>query len=80
MTPSRPTGGPAVRASHNGPYLIDGPIALTDADGTSVSTPPDRPIALCRCGASANKPLCDGSHASIGFDGTFSAANRAPSP
>ncbi|MEN8214493.1 MAG: CDGSH iron-sulfur domain-containing protein, partial [Pseudomonadota bacterium] len=39
-----------------------------------VETLPD--YALCRCGASAIKPFCDGSHATIGFDGTETADTR----
>jgi CDGSH-type Zn-finger protein len=42
-----------IKATENGPYLID-------VDGKTVA-------ALCRCGASNNKPHCDGSHAKIGF-------------
>lgn len=48
----------------NGPLLVNGTIELTLADGTTVVK--DNP-ALCRCGASKNKPYCDGSHAKIGF-------------
>ena len=51
----------------NGPYLIEGPIALTNAAGKSFDTGVNKNIALCRCGASGNKPFCDGTHAKIGF-------------
>jgi CDGSH-type Zn-finger protein len=45
----------------DGPLLVRGPALLRTADGTSVEH--DRSvIALCRCGRSRLKPLCDGSH------------------
>lgn len=45
----------------NGPLLVRGPARLQDVAGDPVVH--DRPvIALCRCGRSALKPLCDGSH------------------
>jgi CDGSH-type Zn-finger protein len=47
---------------------VTGPISLTDADGNPVSTAGKETVALCRCGASVNKPFCDGTHSKIGFD------------
>lgn len=63
-----------IKVRHNGPYLVTGPITLTDADGTAyeVSSPN---IALCRCGGSTTKPFCDGTHSRTGFE----AAERAVS-
>jgi CDGSH-type Zn-finger protein len=56
-----------IRAVPNGPYLVEGAIDLYDTGGTKVATE-DRPkMALCRCGASSNKPFCDGTHSRIGF-------------
>ncbi len=49
----------------NGPYLVTNLTRLTDCLGASVGPAPQ--LALCRCGASAIKPLCDGSHARTGF-------------
>ena len=50
----------------NGPYLIEGDdVSVTDASGAEVRVERS-PFALCRCGASANKPFCDGSHGRIG--------------
>jgi CDGSH-type Zn-finger protein len=64
----------AITFKANGPYLVTGPINLTDADGKTIEIPAGRTtIALCRCGASVNKPFCDGTHSKIGFD----AANAA---
>jgi|1186.fasta_scaffold67935_2 CDGSH-type Zn-finger protein len=31
----------------------------------------ERPVSICRCGGSSNKPFCDGTHATIDFDGTL---------
>ena len=49
----------------NGPLLIRGEAELKSADGQVCYR--GNQMALCRCGASANKPFCDGSHARIGF-------------
>lgn len=52
----------------NGPFLIEGPITVLDSDGNPFPLNPDKPkVALCRCGASKNRPFCDGSHNSCGF-------------
>jgi CDGSH-type Zn-finger protein len=56
-----------VRATPNGPYLVEGSIELYDTAGTRVPTEERPKIALCRCGASSNKPFCDGTHSKIGF-------------
>ena len=49
----------------DGPVQCDGPLALYDAFGEPVATV--QQAWLCRCGASKNKPYCDGSHKAIGF-------------
>jgi len=51
----------------NGPILVNGAVQLEDADGKSIDT--GDTCALCRCGASKNKPFCDGTHLNIGFEG-----------
>lgn|SRR6516165_1119814 len=57
----------SIRPKPNGPYLIEGPVDVYDTAGNRIPTD-DRPrIALCRCGASSNKPFCDGTHSKIGF-------------
>jgi CDGSH-type Zn-finger protein len=51
---------PAVTIFSNGPYCIVGGIALNDPTG---ATPESKEhYTLCRCGASRNKPFCDGKH------------------
>jgi len=63
-----------VKARHNGPYLITGPITLIDADGAAYSLPEGANVALCRCGGSATKPFCDGTHK----QNEFQAPERVP--
>jgi CDGSH-type Zn-finger protein len=58
---------------HNGPYVVEGPFRLTDADGNEYTLEPGRKYSLCRCGASTRKPFCDGTHSRMGF----AAAERA---
>jgi CDGSH-type Zn-finger protein/truncated hemoglobin YjbI/ferredoxin len=55
---------PGIRVAVNGPYLVNGG-ELRDWLGQEIPSTPQ--AALCRCGASAMKPWCDGSHAEIGF-------------
>lgn len=49
----------------NGPLLVEGPVRLTGSDGSIEVV--DR-LFLCRCGGSADKPRCDGTHKRIGFE------------
>jgi CDGSH-type Zn-finger protein len=51
----------------NGPLLVTGTLNVTDTEGnTTIKT---KKTAFCRCGASSNKPYCDGTHAKINFVG-----------
>jgi CDGSH-type Zn-finger protein len=61
-----------ITALDNGPYLVKGPILLLDAEGNEFQAE-RATVALCRCGESAKKPFCDGTHAKVGFR----AAERA---
>ncbi len=56
-----------ITLAKNGPILINGPVHLEDDRGEPVTT--GNTTALCRCGGSANKPFCDGTHHKIGFTG-----------
>lgn len=56
-----------IKVSSDGPLLVEGTIAITHPDGRVEERPGK--CALCRCGASANKPFCDGSHRRVGFKG-----------
>ena len=72
----RHDGGPAepvpdhntITVSANGPLFLRGDLEVMGPDGSVLLK--DTRIALCRCGASKNKPFCDGSHAKAGFQDT----------
>jgi CDGSH-type Zn-finger protein len=54
-----------IETIRNGPYIVTGEVELIDADGNKF--PVEKRMALCRCGASTEKPFCDGTHSKIGF-------------
>ncbi|GGA77188.1 hypothetical protein GCM10011507_30580 [Edaphobacter acidisoli] len=51
----------------NGPLRVEGPVVLQDAEGRVWDLTGKPGISLCRCGASENKPFCDGAHKRIEF-------------
>ncbi len=57
--------GVTITIRKNGPYLVSGAVAVRDADGNPY--PAKGTVALCRCGASTNKPFRDGTHSKVGF-------------
>ena len=69
----------------NGPYRVEAPpgsIELVDADGNpydlSARMKEGRlAFSLCRCGASVQKPFCDGTHSKIGFQAAEAAVTAA---
>jgi len=56
-------GALEIQTAPNGPLLLGGPLTLKGSDGEVRLTK----AALCRCGLSQNKPYCDGSHSTGGF-------------
>ena len=65
IRPLRLQGAPQIRASADGPLLVSGGVRVVDGDGGILFE--GEKAALCRCGGSANKPFCDGTHKKIGF-------------
>ena len=69
----RKDGGPAepvpaeasLTVARNGPVYVRGSIEMTDHEGNALEVGPR--VALCRCGASKNKPFCDNTHLDIDF-------------
>jgi CDGSH-type Zn-finger protein/uncharacterized Fe-S cluster protein YjdI len=68
-TPSEPLeqrGGPLqVTPRKDGPLNVRGPVEICCGSGRTVNRTQN--TLLCRCGGSANKPYCDGTHKRIGF-------------
>ena len=50
----------------DGPLILRGSFRLVDQDGVEIENE-RATVALCRCGRSARKPFCDGSHKLAGF-------------
>lgn len=69
MSEASESAGPSVTilSRHNGPFVVEGPFRLIDADGNEYPVPEGRKVSLCRCGQSSRKPFCDGTH-KLGFD------------
>jgi CDGSH-type Zn-finger protein len=70
---SEGNGQVTIRILENGPYRVEGPVRIVDADGNTHDITGKARVSLCRCGASTRKPFCDGTHSKIGF----AAAERA---
>ncbi|MGA1263480.1 MAG: CDGSH iron-sulfur domain-containing protein [Prochlorothrix sp.] len=56
----------------HGPVIVKGDFTVLDGAGNAY--PQKTQVAICRCGASANKPFCDGAHGQAGFQ----ADDRVP--
>jgi CDGSH-type Zn-finger protein len=68
-----------ITIKRDGPYRIEGDlseITLVSYDGQPISLEGKKGVSLCRCGASSNKPFCDGTHSKIGFRGAEQAARE----
>lgn len=62
----------------NGPLRIEGPVTIVDAEGNVFGLAGRTTISLCRCGASENKPFCDGAHNRVGFQSACPARELPP--
>ena len=77
---------PSVKVRTDGPYVVSGSVPLRGKEPivseygepltwrTGKVTDRGAAYTLCRCGRSANKPYCDGTHVQVGFDGTETAS------
>jgi CDGSH-type Zn-finger protein len=69
--------GAVITPYPDGPLILRGQFTITAPDGQRVPAG-RRTVALCRCGQSANKPFCDGSHALTGFRAHGHALGGSP--
>ncbi len=56
----------AIKPIKDGPLMVSGNLEIVAGSGRKITT--GKRFAMCRCGASKNKPFCDGSHKEIGFE------------
>jgi CDGSH-type Zn-finger protein len=64
---------PEIKVRRDGPLLVAGDdVTLVDWNGEPYPIA-RRPFALCRCGASADRPFCDGSHKGLDFKASEAA-------
>jgi CDGSH-type Zn-finger protein/uncharacterized Fe-S cluster protein YjdI len=64
--------------SRDGPINMSGDIEVVSGTGEILAEA--KRVSLCRCGASANKPFCDGSHSEVGFKDGGAVADAKPVP
>ena len=67
----------SIKALKNGPYEVKGNPALLDYEGAAYPGG-EETIYLCRCGQSASKPFCDGTHKKVGFQAAECVRTAAP--
>jgi CDGSH-type Zn-finger protein len=63
---------------NNGPLRLEGDILIQDQEGNAFGLAGRTVVSLCRCGHSANKPYCDGSHNRMGFASDCPARDLPP--
>ena len=70
-----------ITVNSNGPLKVEGDFEIVDPQGQTFGLAGRTVISLCRCGHSANKPFCDGSHKTTGFtDNVVARDLPAPKP
>jgi CDGSH-type Zn-finger protein len=67
-----------ITCNHNGSIKVEGDFEICDPTGAAFGLAGRTVISLCRCGQSANKPFCDGSHNRVGFADTVVARELPP--
>ncbi len=73
--------GTKITVNSNGSIRVEGDFEILDPTGKAFGLAGRTAIGLCRCGQSANKPFCDGSHNRVGFADPVQARDLpAPKP
>jgi CDGSH-type Zn-finger protein len=63
-----------ITPTDDGPYMVEGDVRIVDPLGNEYKPAGEAAVFLCRCGHSATKPFCDGTHERVQFE----AAGRVP--
>jgi len=67
-----------ITVNNNGSIRVEGDFEILDPQGQPFGLVGRTIVSLCRCGHSANKPFCDGSHKTLGFMDTVTARELPP--
>ena len=67
-----------ITINNNGSIKIEGEFTIQDQEGNAFDLAGRTTIGLCRCGQSQNKPFCDGSHRTSGFESLCPARELPP--
>jgi CDGSH-type Zn-finger protein len=67
-----------ITCNNNGPLRVEGDIQLVDMEGNTFGLGGRTVVSFCRCGASENKPFCDGSHKRMNFQSEVKARDLPP--
>jgi CDGSH-type Zn-finger protein len=67
-----------ITVRNDGSLRVEGEFELVDTEGRPFGLGGRTSIGLCRCGHSANKPFCDGSHKTAGFKDQQQARELPP--
>ena len=67
-----------ITINSNGNIRVEGDFEIVDPTGKPFGLAGRTTISLCRCGQSANKPFCDGSHNRVGFNDPVAARDLPP--
>jgi CDGSH-type Zn-finger protein len=67
-----------ITVKSNGSIRLEGDFTIYDEEGQPFDLGGRNAISLCRCGASENKPFCNGSHRRIGFQSEIKARKFEP--
>ncbi len=67
-----------ITVNNDGPLRLEGDFEILDPEGRAFGLAGRTVVSLCRCGHSANKPFCDGSHRAAGFSDKVQARDLPP--
>ena len=71
--------GTKIQVMNNGSLRVEGDFEIVDAEGRPYGLAGRTKLSLCRCGHSGNKPFCDSTHKTCGFE-SLAVAFELPAP